>query len=145
MHLESNAKSSITSFSTQSWERFVLCSRQWVNLNTTESVLAEKAILTFNINADQDVPAVPPNVGYHRECYMRFTHKGHIERAQKRKEKADNNNEGLYKMIQAILNIINCMHTATISKFMKTFIWSKKRISTVQSFIQSYNHTANCK
>ena len=93
MHMVKDAKSTITQCSLISWEKFKVCAKQWHNLNTAESALAEKAISTFNIN-NKDVP-VPTNVGYHRECYMRFTNKDHIERAQKRKEKA---NEGLYNM-----------------------------------------------
>ena len=97
MHVVSNAKSSTTTFSFKSWEN-VFCAQQWVNLNIAESVLAEKAISTFNINEDQDVPDMPSNVGYHRECYKSFTNKDHIEMARRRKEKATNDNEGLYKM-----------------------------------------------
>lgn len=91
MHVARNAKGPLTPFSNTSWTKFVECTLSWASLHTTESVVAEKAIVAYNLRDDnQDVPA---NVGYHRECYMLFTNKEHIARALKRRER---DNEGLY-------------------------------------------------
>lgn len=100
IHVASKAKSPITVFSSTSWVSFVQCAQKWVNLNTAESVIAEKAIATFNLTEtwrDQDVPV---NVGFHRECYMLFTNKDHIARACRRREKAAKDTEGMYQIHQ---------------------------------------------
>ncbi|XP_067300890.1 uncharacterized protein [Pseudorasbora parva] len=93
IHVASKAKSPITVFSQTSWASFVQCAQKWVDLNTAESLVAEKAIATFNLTEtwrDQDVPI---NVGFHRECYMLFTNKDHIARACRRREKAAKDTE----------------------------------------------------
>ena len=96
IHVASKTKSQISLFSKASWASFVQCAQKWVNLNTAESLIAEKAIAKFNLTEtlrDQDVPV---NVGFHRECYMLFTNKEHIARACRR-EKAAKDTEGMDK------------------------------------------------
>ena len=129
MHIASVAKTPLVQFSSKSWSKFVQCAQQWMTLNTEESVIAEKAIQTFNITADH-VPDVPSNVGYHRQCYMLFTNKEHIERARKRKLKE---NEGLYKMqyiglpaSNTELNIVSIILTFYISSILLN-IWTLTR------------------
>ena len=106
IHLASVVKSPVTPFSQTSWAKFVQCTHLWVNLQTIESTVAEKAVFEFKLNSEDVHEDVPANVGFHRECYMLFTNKEHIARARKKREKAANNSEGLYQMYNNIVQTV---------------------------------------
>ncbi len=94
MHVTSCTSTNIIPFSETSWIKFVQCSLEWVNLNTKESQIAQKAVEKYKIT-EGHIPDVPIHVGYHRECYMQYANKRNIERASKKKEKTVQEAEGL--------------------------------------------------
>lgn len=109
MHLTSCSTKNIIAFSDASWTKFVHSSLQWVNLQTTESQIAERAVKKYNL-VDSHIPDVPANLGYHRECYMQYANIRSIERARKRRENTVQEAEGLYQ-IKAALNFVTARKT----------------------------------
>lgn len=111
MHLVSSENTPVIPFSNTSWLKFLQCAHLWLNLQSCkESEVARNALEILNLKDDQEVPA---NVGYHRKCYMRFTNEAHIERAQKKKEKATKDSEGLYPVYDflfAFIRLCLCTH-----------------------------------
>lgn len=53
-------KSPVTPFSRKNWTKYVQCAHSWVNLQTTENVIAENAIVAYKLTLDkiEDLPAI---------------------------------------------------------------------------------------
>lgn len=112
IHVASSTSPKIIHFSPESWASFVEKSLEWVDLDTVESKVAAIAIEKYNLK--DSFPSVPANVGYHRECYMQYANKRNIERARKRKERAVQQIEGLYNIMDFTLDSIFNFHIIKI-------------------------------
>lgn len=99
MHLYDCKDSKIQQFSEASWVKFVNSSLQWASLQGPEREIAERAVETFNLRNDSEIPDKPSNIGYHRQCYMQYCNVRNIENACKKKEKTTQKTRGLQNLI----------------------------------------------
>lgn len=101
MHITSS-KGGIVPFSQVSWEKYKQCLSVWKNLGCNEGETAKKMMqlllpvlnTDISLNEYRSLPIAETYSGYHRECYIRFTDKGKLQRAVKRKTEADALNSG---------------------------------------------------
>lgn len=77
IHLVENLNDhKITGFSEKSLDKILHSQSEWINLDGEEKIVAEN-LSKFDLK-------ISSNVGYHRQCYMRFTDRTRIEKAKKR-------------------------------------------------------------
>ncbi|ESO90890.1 hypothetical protein LOTGIDRAFT_163777 [Lottia gigantea] len=71
--------------SDNSWKTVVNCAQKWINLDGERQELAELYKDVFQGSKDDAAKMYC----FHTKCYSKFTYKGHIERAVKRKRKLE--------------------------------------------------------
>ena len=96
-----NIESKVITLGERSWRKFVNVSLLWINLGGRENEVAERAVRTYNLREDE-IPDIPVNVGYHRECYSVYTNICNIEQACKREDKKIQTIRGLYQLYSDI-------------------------------------------
>ena len=87
MYVCSKPKYLIYPFTEASWSKFVQSPLQLQNVDSKESILAEKAVERFNLNSAPQNHMLG-NVGFHKGCYSNFTNTSNIAKTCKRCENA---------------------------------------------------------
>ena len=94
LHCDPGAKGNITTFSEQSWSRFLEFVNKWRTLDGRQSDIA-RDFLVKHSDSDQwqraaglaSVGGPPQHTGYHRSCYSRFTDRNKFEKVKAVQEK----------------------------------------------------------
>lgn len=86
IHYE-DAIGSLSNFTKVSFERFIECRRQWLNLDGRQNEVALKT--TRTIGVEENSYDNYAQFCFHRKCYSAFTNKTIINRAEIRRKKAE--------------------------------------------------------
>lgn len=89
MHVCSQTKNNITAFSENSFSKFKRCALRWSVLQCNYSLVAKDAVTKFGLECTGNLTDVSDSslLGYHRECYQRFTDINKLDKAEKNDEK----------------------------------------------------------
>ncbi|XP_077972179.1 uncharacterized protein LOC120332986 [Styela clava] len=90
MHVCKN-EGKVTNFTDVSWSKFIESTKAWAakisHAGVEKDVAFEVIERYFTSEESGNVPPIPPNAGYHRCCYQRYTCKNKMGRRKSHKEK----------------------------------------------------------
>ncbi|XP_077974182.1 uncharacterized protein LOC144429837 [Styela clava] len=90
MHVCKN-EGKVTNFTDVSWSKFIESTKTWAakisHAGVEKDVALEVIERYFTSEESGNVPPIPPNAGYHRCCYQRYTCKNKMGRRKSHKEK----------------------------------------------------------
>ncbi|GBN66651.1 hypothetical protein AVEN_173067-1 [Araneus ventricosus] len=87
IHLIEGLNDNLVSLSTKSFEKIRQCMQEWLFLDGKEKEIADYLNISNGFRDDGSLEkCIDNNYAYHRKCYMRFTDKTKIQRAEERME-----------------------------------------------------------
>ncbi|GBN90804.1 hypothetical protein AVEN_115968-1 [Araneus ventricosus] len=86
IHLIGDLNDNLVSLSTKSFEKIRQCMQEWLFLDGKEEEIADYLSIPNGFGVDGSLEkCIDNNYAYHRKCYMRFTDKTKIQRANKKR------------------------------------------------------------
>ena len=85
-----NATGNVTSVKKKTWNTIIDYANRWKVTDTEQGAVSNTLIDKYEISlctVEESFKKIKKNVGFHRECYQKFCHKGLIQKSEEKLKK----------------------------------------------------------